>query len=248
MKTLTVLSVILLMITVSCKKETKHVQDFPSDKVLWNLENDATAAARGKKPHPPKGGGKPVDTIPEEPPTQDGATCIYLDHDGENVSGIWGTFYAAPSGMSLSQQESVALQVRNYYSAPGITKAVVVTNSLQTFLSYPITKRMWLILTNNTTLYPGTGGVAYINSYLWGNDTPAFVFPNRYGYNTDWISYACAHEAGHMVGEYHQHVVDEFCNILYEYKPGCIMGTYNGSAAWTISCTQNDFVILNNNL
>lgn len=244
-KLLIVFAAVLLF---SCQRQTpiesgRPVQEFPTDKELFNLEQDAAAANR-KKPHPPKGGGgNPTDTT--TPPTTTGTTVIYLDCDGEQVSGIWGNFYAEASGLNADQQQQIMAIVKLRYAGFPIE----VTNSLSVFNSYPINKRMRVILTVNNTLYPGSGGVAYIGSYLWANDTPSFVFPNRYGYNINWVAFASTHEPGHMIGLRHQHVVDESCNILAEYRPGWNMGTYNGQTfIWGESCTQNDLFILNNNL
>lgn len=255
-----IILVLWVLVIVSCNKDQQEnpvTQQYPKDKVLVDHNRDAVAAR--KKPHPPKppkgggnGGGNPTDTIPDnppdDPPVVPGTTCIYLSFEGEEVFGIWGSFYAEPSGLSFSQQDTVMTGVRNYYSNPLILHTITVTNSLGTYLSYPINKRMKVIVTNNNTLYPGSGGVAYVGSYLWADGTPSFVFPNRYNNNLPWVTHAVTHESGHMVGEYHQHTVDENCNILEEYRPGYIMGSYNGSAIWGVSCTQNDFTILNTNL
>ncbi len=53
----------------------------------------------------------------------------------------------------------------------------------------------------------GAGGVAYIGSFSWNSDTPAFVFPAQLG--NGWPKYvaeAVSHEAGHTVGLNHDGV------------------------------------------
>ena len=53
----------------------------------------------------------------------------------------------------------------------------------------------------------GAGGVAYLGSFSWNSDTPAFVFPAQLG--NGWPKYvaeAVSHEAGHTVGLNHDGV------------------------------------------
>ncbi|MCE9518326.1 MAG: hypothetical protein K8R87_01970 [Verrucomicrobia bacterium] len=49
------------------------------------------------------------------------------------------------------------------------------------------------------------GGVAYINSFDWNTDSPAFVFPSQLGGgNPKFVAEAAAHEAGHSLGLHHE--------------------------------------------
>ncbi|MDP6544842.1 MAG: CARDB domain-containing protein [Phycisphaerae bacterium] len=50
---------------------------------------------------------------------------------------------------------------------------------------------------------PGAGGVAYIGSFDWNSDTPAFVFPENLFNSEKNVAEAISHEAGHTVGLYH---------------------------------------------
>ena len=50
----------------------------------------------------------------------------------------------------------------------------------------------------------GAGGVAYINSFNWNTDAPAFVFPDQLGNGYEkYVAEAVSHEAGHTLGLYH---------------------------------------------
>jgi len=49
----------------------------------------------------------------------------------------------------------------------------------------------------------GAGGVAYIGSFDWNSDTPAFVFSENLFNNEKYVAEAISHEAGHTVGLYH---------------------------------------------
>lgn len=54
------------------------------------------------------------------------------------------------------------------------------------------------------TWYPGTfGGVAYVGSFNWSNDTPTFVFSDHLSNNEKFIAEAISHEVGHTLGLFH---------------------------------------------
>jgi len=50
---------------------------------------------------------------------------------------------------------------------------------------------------------PNAGGVAYVGSYTWNSDTPAYVFPENLANNEKYVAEAISHEAGHTLGLYH---------------------------------------------
>lgn len=66
----------------------------------------------------------------------------------------------------------------------------------------------------------GAGGVAYMNSFGWNTDTPAFVFPDQLGNGfPKYVAEATSHEAGHTVALNHDGKTDGT-----EY--------YTGTSAW----------------
>ena len=66
----------------------------------------------------------------------------------------------------------------------------------------------------------GAGGVAYMNSFGWNTDTPAFVFPEQLGNGfPKYVAEATSHEAGHTVALNHDGKTDGT-----EY--------YTGTSAW----------------
>lgn len=108
-------------------------------------------------------------------------------------------------------------------------------------------------------------GEALLGSYVWRDDTPAYVFEHGAGDDPVDIASAVSHEAGHMFGLKHKSLwLDSF--MLYEYDPGKgpdtarlsvapIMGTgYQKSFnVWTVGstpdgddCIQNDVEVLGN--
>ena len=54
------------------------------------------------------------------------------------------------------------------------------------------------------TWYSGAGGIAYLNSWTWTNDTPVWVFEDNLGNgNEKQVAEAAAHEVGHSFGLKH---------------------------------------------
>ena len=75
-----------------------------------------------------------------------------------------------------------------------------ITTDSSVFLAAPLNKRIRIIITPTSAWYPGVGGVSWINSFVWGDDTPGFVFCDRLGpNNAKLVAECCSHEAGHTV-------------------------------------------------
>jgi chitodextrinase len=121
------------------------------------------------------------------------AGCVLLDFDGQYVSGTpWNggnPIDAQPSGMSdAAIQEAWEVVSEDYRPFK-----VNITTNEAVFNSYPKSMRMRAIFTPTTTAAPGTGGVAYIGSFSWNDDTPCWVFVLS-GKNG---GEAASHEVGH---------------------------------------------------
>jgi hypothetical protein len=174
-----------------------------------------------------KGHGKPTktDPPPDQPPPPPPSTvtggCIYLAFEGGIVSGTnWNLasdINCAYSGLSEDEKQPIIDAVTLAY-AP---YKILVTTDEAVYKTYPIGQRMRVMFTETYDWYGnGAGGVAFIGSYLWANETPCFVFTSLLGYNIKFIKEAAKHEAGHTIGLYHQAKWDANCNLISEYNYG----------------------------
>jgi len=157
------------------------------------------------------------------------SSVIFLDFDGHTVSGTsWnyaGPFVCAPTTLSTSQMTSVINSVaEDYYPFD-----VNVTTDSTKYWAAPIKSRMRVILTTTYSWYGnGAGGVAFVGSFKWGDNTPCFIFTSLLNNNVKYISEAAAHEAGHTLGLYHQSSYDANCVKLSDYN----YGNGSGETSW----------------
>ena len=157
------------------------------------------------------------------------SNVILLDFNGHTVSGtMWnvnGTFTCNSSGLSDAAIIEVFNRVAEDYSPFNIN---VTTNETK-YSSAPYNKRMRVVITTSNEWYgSGAGGVAYINSFTWGDNSPCFVFSALLGYNIKNVAEAASHEAGHTLGLRHQSSYDAACVKLSDYNWG--QGT--GEIGW----------------
>ncbi len=149
---------------------------------------------------------------------------IFLDFDGHTVqSAGWrgGTaFTCAPSGLTGAQITEIFNRVAEDYRPFDVN---ITTDSLE-FLSAPVARRMRIVVTTTSAWYAGVGGVAYIGSFTWGDDTPCFVFPDRLSFNAKYVAECCTHESGHTVGLSHQSAYDANCVLTQTYASGAGSG------------------------
>jgi hypothetical protein len=157
------------------------------------------------------------------------SATIFLDFDGAIVNtGVWqgGTpFTCAPAAISDAQITEVFNRVAEDYRPFNIN----ITTDSTIFLAAPLEARMRVIITPTSAWFPGVGGVAYVGSFIWGDDIPCFVFSDRLGpNNAKMIAECCSHESGHTVGLSHQSKYDGSCNLTAAYNDG--LGS--GEVSW----------------
>jgi len=158
-------------------------------------------------------------------------STIFLDFDGHYVqSTVWNggtSFICDPSGISDLQITESFYRVAEDYRPFDIN----ITTDSTVFLAAPLNKRIRIIITTTSAWMPGVGGVAYVGSFNWGDDTPAFVFSDRLGpYSPKMIGECCSHESGHTVGLSHQSKYGADCNTpIEQYNSGSATG---GEIGW----------------
>jgi hypothetical protein len=148
------------------------------------------------------------------------SATVYLDFDGQYVSGTswnWmGDIDAQPATLSIAAITEIFNRVAEDFR---IFDMNITTDSIA-FLAAPPSQRMRIIITPSSEWYGSAGGISFIESFTWGDDTPAFVFSNLLGNNIKYIAEACSHETGHTLGLQHQSTYDAYCRKTAEYWSG----------------------------
>lgn len=193
------------------------------------------------------------------------APTIFLDFDGHYVTGTswnWtGPIKAAPANLTAEAITEIFNRVAEDYRPFVIN----VTTDSTKYLSAPISQRVRVIVTPTSGWYGrAAGGVAFIGSFTWGDETPCWIFADLLNNRPKYVAEACAHEAGHSLGLQHQSVYDPNCMKLQEYNPGTgdgeigwapIMGLgyyqnlttwHTGPSAAGCNAIQNDLAVITN--
>ncbi|HEX4875251.1 MAG TPA: DVUA0089 family protein, partial [Chitinophagaceae bacterium] len=193
------------------------------------------------------------------------SAVIFLDFDGHTVTGTsWnysGPIVCGASGLATTQMTEIFNRVAEDYRPFNVN----VTTDSTRFMAAPANRRMRVVFTVTWQWYGSAGGVAYVNSFTWGDDTPCFVFNSLLNNNTKNVAEAASHEAGHTLGLYHQSRYDANCAKVSDYHSGAgsgeigwapIMGVgyYQNLTLWNsgpnpYGCTniQNDLTIITAN-
>lgn len=190
------------------------------------------------------------------------AAVIFLDFDGHTVSGTsWnfnGPIYCGGSGLNPTQIAEVFNRVAEDYRPFTIN----VTTDSTKYLSAPVNQRTRVVITVTSDWYGSAGGVSFLSSFTWGDNTPCFVFSALLGYKTKNVAEAASHEAGHTLGLRHQSSYDANCVKTSDYNTGVgtgelswapIMGVgysrnlttwYNGPSSLSCTAFQNDLDVI----
>lgn len=151
---------------------------------------------------------------------------LYLDFNGHTTSGTsWkggATFTSSPystdttlttsfSTSELANIQEIWKRVSEDY-APwdvDVTTEEPPLESLRKSSSTDTAYGIRMVIGGSSSDWYGSsaGGVAYIGSFSWNSDTPAFVFPAQLGSGRPkYVAEAISHEAGHTVGLNHDGV------------------------------------------
>jgi hypothetical protein len=152
------------------------------------------------------------------------SATVFLDFDGHRVDGTsWngsGPIDCGPSNLTTSQITEVFNRVAEDYRPFNIN----ITTDSTKYWSAPAYKRMRVIFTISSSWYGSAGGVSFLGSFTWGDNTPCFVFTALLGYSSKKSAEAGSHEIGHTLGLNHQSSYDASCNKTAEYNPGAGSG------------------------
>ncbi len=173
------------------------------------------------------------------------SAVLFLDFDGHTVNGTaWnaaGPIVCAPATLDNNQITTIFNRIAEDYRPFDIN----VTTDSTKYLAAPIDKRMRVVLTVSSSWYGSAGGVAFVGSFTWGDNTPCFVFTALLNNNVKNIAEAAAHEAGHTFGLYHQATYDANCNKLSDYNYGQGTGEIGWAPIMGVGYYQN-FTLWNN--
>jgi hypothetical protein len=255
-------------LSVTSASVTLRGKDTDKDGIPDNVDNCKTTYNPDQKDSNGNGVGDACETTtstitstPTVTTTSTTKWVIFLDFDGQTVNTpYWngGTpFYATPSGFSPTEIQNILAGVQTDYSA---FANILVTADSTVYFSATAAKRQRIIITENSSWYGNSGGVAYIGSLGWGLDIPGFVFSKLLGYSQRNNQEAASHEAGHTLGLYHQSKYDSNCVFISEYNSGGngeapIMGcSYNqpigkwwiGSTSLGCNSVQDDAKVIAN--
>jgi len=190
------------------------------------------------------------------------SAVIFLDFDGHTVDNTsWnydGPIYCDASTLNNTQITEIFNRVSEDYRPFNIN----ITTDSTKYLAAPADRRMRIILTVSSSWYGSAGGVSFVGSFVWGDNTPGFVFTALLGNNPKYIAEAAAHEAGHTLGLYHQATYNASCGLTAQYNTGVgsgetgwapIMGVgyyknqttwHNGPNPYGCSNFQDDLAII----
>lgn len=149
---------------------------------------------------------------------------IFIDFDGHRVtSSSWNSgnpLNCAAAPLTDLQMTEIFNRVSEDYRPFNIN----ITTDSTKFLSAPLNRRIRIIVTPTSAWIQGVGGVAYTGSFVWGDDTPAFVFTDRLANSPKYIGECVSHESGHTVGLTHQSTYNASCNLVEQYATGTGVG------------------------
>jgi len=188
------------------------------------------------------------------------SATLYLDFDGHDVQA--GTFWN--NGVPFSCVAALMTDAQITESFNRVAEDfrpfnINVTTDLNRFLAAPLSMRMRIVITPTSAWYPGVAGIAFTNSFTWGDNTPAFVFSDRLSNDAKKVAESISHESGHTMGLSHQSSYTSTCTLNYTYNPGNGVGETSwgpimGSASsmnttqWNFGPTSKGCTITEDNL
>lgn len=162
---------------------------------------------------------------------------VLLDFDGHTVTNTWWNYsfnngdpiVADPSYLS----EIEIVEVWEMMSEDFRPFQLNVTTDEAVYNNAPADRRTRVIFTPTDYFYPGSGGVAYIGSFTWGDDTPCWVFNS----GSKYAGEAGSHEVGHTLSLVHDGRSDPYFEEYYyghdSWAPIMGVGYYTSVVQWS---------------
>jgi hypothetical protein len=148
------------------------------------------------------------------------SATVYLDFDGAVVEGtIWnenGKIIAESSGLSPATITWIHNLIADHFKLFNLN----VTTDRAVYDRAPVRQRIRIIITPDGSWYGPATGVSAIGSFVWGDDTPAWVFIHSLSDNPAFIAASATHQIGHCLGLQHQSVYDSYGMMITELSGG----------------------------
>jgi hypothetical protein len=171
---------------------------------------------------------------------------LFLDFDGHTVTGTsWN--YAGPivcngSGLDNTKVIEIFNRVAEDYRPFNLN----VTTDSTKFWAAPANRRSRMIITTSYSWYGNSaGGVSFVGSFTWVDNSPSFVFSSLQSYNVKLIAESVSHESGHALGLYHQASYDGNCVKTSDYHYGQGSGEIGWAPIMGVGFYKN-FTLWNN--
>lgn len=141
-------------------------------------------------------------------------TVIYLDFNGGTVKNtLWSnnTIVLNPSNFNNKAKDIIRDIVAEDFSPFNVIVTCDSNLYKKTYKDYKMKVYITTTLPNQIR-----GGVAYINSYKWQNETPGFVYQEMLSNSPFNVAEAVSHEVGHMCGLQHHSYYDTITHKLID--------------------------------
>ncbi|MEG4634711.1 Ig-like domain-containing protein, partial [Microcoleus sp. AR_TQ3_B6] len=208
------------------------------------------------KPAPVVGATVPVASLPLLSSNPSATSKIFLDFNGHTTSGTdWNTFYNRGANI-VTPAYSIDADTTTFSTTEVATIQEIWQRVAEDYAPFNVDVTTIdpgnLNAANNIRVViggswdqwyeesGGAGGVAWLNSWRWNNDTPVFVFEDNLANGAaKYTAEAISHEVGHSLGLYHQSTYDAFGNLIEEYNPGSGSGDTGWAPIMGVSYYQN---------